>query len=122
MCQMHWYRWNRRSGSYAALFALVLQLVVSFGHVHLDALALGKGTVAAAQKTAESGTPAGTVPDRDEGCAICAIIGLAGTPLIPDAPALVFAGTQHAALLPDLVAVLVSDHTRAQFQARAPPA
>jgi hypothetical protein len=119
---MHWFRWNRRWTTYAALSALVLQLVISFGHVHLDDLALGKATIGAAQKASESGTPAGTVPDRDEGCAICAIIGLAGTPLVPDAPALVFAAGQDAAPLPDLVAVLVSDHTRAQFQARAPPA
>jgi hypothetical protein len=118
---MGWFRWNRRWTTWAALSALALQLVLSFGHVHLDDLALGKATAGAAQKASESGTPAGTVPDRDEGCAICAIIGLAGTPLVPDAPALLFAGAQNAASLPDLVAVLVSAHTRAQFQARAPP-
>jgi len=119
---MHWFRWSQGRTTYVALFALALQLLLSFGHVHLEDLALGKTTTAAAQKASESREPAGTVPDRDEGCAICAIIGLAGTPLIADAPALLFADAQHAALLPDLVAVLVSDHTRAQFQARAPPA
>ena len=118
---MHWFRWNRRRTTYAALFALALQLALSFGHVHLGDVALGS-SAAAAQKPSEPAAPAGTVPDGDEGCAICAIIGLAGTPLVPDAPALPFADPQHATLLPDLVAVLVSDHTRAQFQARAPPA
>jgi hypothetical protein len=119
---MHWFRWNQRRTTYVALLALALQLVISFGHVHLNNLALGKITTAAAQTVSESGTPAGTIPDRDEGCAICAIIGLAGTPLLPDAPPLLVADAQHATLLPDLIAVLASDHTRAQFQARAPPA
>jgi hypothetical protein len=119
---MHWFRAKQSLSSHLALFALALQLALSFGHVHLDDLALGRTPIAAAQKASDSGTPAGTVPDRDEGCAICAVIGLAGTPLLPDAPALVFASAQHEAFLPDLVAALDPRHTRAQFQARAPPA
>jgi hypothetical protein len=103
---MRWYRWNRRWTSYSALFALALQLAVSFGHVHLGVLWLDGSPVAAAQKPSPA-EPAGTLPDRDEGCAICAIIGLAGTPLLPDAPALVFADTQHVALFSELIAVFV---------------
>jgi hypothetical protein len=118
---MGWFRWNRRWTTWAALSALALQLLLSFGHVHLDDLALGKATAGAAQKASESGTPAGTVPDRDEGCAICAIIGLAGTPLVPDAPALVFADSQHPAVFSELIAIFVSDPRREHFQARAPP-
>jgi hypothetical protein len=115
---MRWYRWNRRWTSYAALFALALQIAASFGHVHLGVLGRDGSPVAAAPSPAE---PAGTLPDRDEGCAICAIIGLAGAPLLPDAPALVFAGTQHVALFSELIAVFVSDPNREHFQARAPP-
>ena len=33
---MHWVRSNRRFGSWAALFALAIQLVLSFGHIHLE--------------------------------------------------------------------------------------
>ncbi len=119
---MHWFRAKRSLSSCLALFALALQLALSFGHIHLDDLALGGTTLASAQKASQPATPSGTVPDRDEVCAICAIISLSGALLIPDAPALVFAGAQHEAFLPDLVAGLVSDQTRAQFQARAPPA
>jgi len=120
---MHWFRARRSPSSYAALFALVLQLALSFGHVHLDELGLGKTPLAAAQKASDpQSVPSGNVPDRDEGCAICAIIGLSGALLIPDAPTLVFAGAQQEAFFQNLVAVLVSDPTRAQFQARAPPA
>jgi len=119
---MQWFRANRPVSSCLALFALALQLALSFGHVHLDDLALGKATLAATQKASQSGTPSGTVPDRDEVCAICAVISLSGALLIPDAPALVFAGAQHQAFFPDLAAILVFEHTRPQFQARAPPA
>jgi hypothetical protein len=117
---MHRFRAKRWLSSYLAPFALALQLAVSFGHVHLGVLGLDGSPVAAAQKPSPA-EPAGTLPDRDEGCAICAIIGLAGTPLLPDAPALIFAGTQHVALFSELIAVFVSDPNREHFQARAPP-
>ena len=119
---MQWFRAKRSPSGYAALFALALQLALSFGHLHLGELALGKTTLAAAANAPDSQAPPGTVPDRDEVCAICAIISLSGALLISDAPTLVFAGVQQEALFPDLLAVLVSDPTRAQFQARAPPA
>jgi hypothetical protein len=120
---MQWFRARRSASSYAALFALVLQLALSFGHVHLDAPALGKSTLAAAQKASDpQSVPPGNIPDRDEGCAICAIISLSGALLIPDAPTLVFAPAPEEAFFQNLAAVLVSDPTRAQFQARAPPA
>ena len=34
--RMHWVRKNRRFGSSAALCALIIQLVLSFGHMHPD--------------------------------------------------------------------------------------
>jgi hypothetical protein len=119
---MRWFRGKRRWGSYGALFALALQLALSFGHVHLDDVALGNAASVAVQKASEPGTPSGTVPDRDDVCAICAILSLSGSLLIPYAPALVFAVAQHEAFFADLVGVIVSDPARAQFQARAPPA
>ena len=36
---MHWVRANRRIGAWVALFALSLQLVLSFGHVHAHSAA-----------------------------------------------------------------------------------
>jgi hypothetical protein len=119
---MHWFRAERSPSSYVALLALALQLAVSFGHVHFDGLALGTATVAAALGPSEpEGGPSGT-PDREDVCAICAVISLAGSLLIPDAPALSFTGAQHEAFFPDLIGVLDADPARAQFQARAPPA
>jgi hypothetical protein len=118
---MLWFRRNRRRGSFGALLALALQLALSFGHVHPDHPALGRTAAAAAQSEADRGT-SGNVPDRDEGCAICAIIGLSSSVLIPDPPAVAFAGAQLQAFFSDVSAPLVSNPVRAQFQARAPPA
>ena len=112
---MRWFRWNRRWGSYAALFALALQLALSFGHVHHDNLALST------KRPAQPETPSGTVPDRDDVCAICITISLSGSLLIPDAPALVFAAAHHEPFFSDLIAAFVSEPARSRFQARAPP-
>ena len=49
---MPWFRAKRSLSSYVSLFALALQLALSFGHVHLDELGLGNGAIAAAQKQA----------------------------------------------------------------------
>jgi hypothetical protein len=118
---MQRFRVQRSPSSYLALFALALQLALSFGHVHLVASA-GAPAVATAQQTEPGSAPSGGVPDRDEPCAICAIISLSGALLVPDAPALVFAGAAHEAFFPEFIAPLVADSTRAPFQARAPPA
>jgi hypothetical protein len=118
---MQWFRWNRRWGSCAALFALALQLALSFGHLHLDELGV---TAVAAQisNASHPGKSPGNAPDTDELCAICAVISMSGTLVIPQAPALVFAAASHAAFFTDLAAILVANHERDNFQARAPPA
>ena len=118
---MQWLRWNRRWGGYAALFALALQLALSFGHLHLDDLGV---TAAAGQAPNPShpGKSPGNTPDTDEFCAICAVISLSGTLVIPEPPALVFAATPDDAFFADLGVILVPSHERGYFQARAPPA
>ena len=117
-----WFRRNRRGGSYGALLALALQLALSFDHVHLNGWA-GEAAIAAAQEKPEpASAPAGTAPDRDEFCAICAIISLSGSLLLPDAPALVFVGSAHEAFFAQFIALPASAPARASFQARAPPA
>ena len=93
---MKWFRTRRGGIAWLACFALACQLFAAFGHVHLGktggssgggsiAFALADGTGAAA--------PSYPVPQKNPGvpadyCAICAVIKLAGTLLVPDAPAL----------------------------------
>jgi hypothetical protein len=125
---MGWFRSNKRFGGWFALFALTIQLALSFGHVHVANL-VWPAPVFALQ--ADQAPP--TSPDQDavpskpaaklsfDYCGICALINLAGSLITPAAPALP---------LPTLVGRIEpwesASHplalaTYRAFQARAPP-
>ncbi len=76
--RMRWIRSNLRGFARLALFALAVQVVVTFGHVHLDGLvgaAQGAqavaGQAAASPAKAPGNGPHGTA---DLDCPICALI------------------------------------------------
>jgi hypothetical protein len=105
-----------RFGGWLALFALGLQLTLSFGHIHAEDFAAAK-TAVAQNQTAPQNAPDG---DHD-GCAICAVMHMVRASLLPGAPSV--------ALPVDIVATVfvAADLTelpplaRQFFQARAPP-
>jgi DUF2946 family protein len=80
---MHWIRRNSRFGSWAAIFALAIQLVLSFGHIHLENF---QGSPAL---TASSSQPnPNTSGDDDRGrahdfCTICASLNLTSSSVLP---------------------------------------
>jgi Protein of unknown function (DUF2946) len=119
---MRWVRRNNRFGSWLALAALALQIVVSFGHVHLDHVARASTVVAV---TAAPGTPA--LPDQQPGneaddyCAICATIYLAGNSFVPQAPQLVVPFAAQTIEHVNRTAAVFIVPRRAPFQSRAPP-
>jgi hypothetical protein len=117
---MRWFRTRLRLGSCLALFALAFQLVVSFGHIHLDALANYSSPVVAAT----AGTaPAGDNPsDRaDHCCPICTVIHFAGT-LVLSQPPSVPLPIAFAQSPPDATVKFgFSTAPPAFFPARAPP-
>lgn len=87
---MSWVRTHRRLGGTLALFALTLQLVLSFGHIHVrDFAGISGPAVAQAQVTAAHG-PAGDAADQanDIYCAVCATVALTGNLVLPNLPAL----------------------------------
>jgi hypothetical protein len=87
---MGWVRTHRRFGGTLALFALALQLVLSFGHIHVrDFAGIPGPVVAQAQVTAVHG-PGGDAADQanDIYCAVCATVALSGTLVLPSLPAL----------------------------------
>lgn len=120
---MSWVRTHRRLGGTLALFALALQLVLSFGHVHArDFAGIPGSPVAQAQVTAPHGGPDGDAADQDDAyCLVCATVALSGTLVLPVLPA----------LLPPANSINVSHWYRladrrdrfehALFSARAPP-
>jgi hypothetical protein len=119
---MRWVRRNNRFGSWLALAALALQIVVSFGHVHLDRVARASAVVAVA---GGPGSPA--LPDNQPGneaddyCAICATIYLAANSFVPQAPQLVVPFAAQTIEHVDRVAAVFIVPRRAPFQSRAPP-
>ena len=88
---MNWFRSNIRSWAWLALFALALQTVVSFGHVHRDDLGLTPLTEAGHVWVVEAKAALAGPSDQDHqpgpnhDCPICASIALLST----GAPALV---------------------------------
>lgn len=137
---MKWFRSNIRHGARLALFALLVQLALTFGHSHglVWAAPLVQssqqqadshtpdtaiGQVSADQVSADKQSPAG--PDREhpghDNCAICAVIAMASTVLLATPPVL---------QLPEAVELLyrATDaeflHLKSAgtaFQPRAPP-
>ena len=99
---MKWFRSQIRHGARLALFAMLVQFALTFGHTHWfaqaaplaasshqqtdGAKAVGSADRLAVQKQSPS------APDReqpgDDNCAICAIIAMAGTVLSATPPLL----------------------------------
>ena len=136
---MKWFRSNIKSGARLALFALFVQFALSFGHFHAIAApsvtttqsvlphsnAVASGDLAVESEQAKP-KQAPTKPDNDQngpdGCAICAVMAMAGTVLAASPPLL---------LLPEAVEFLYRStdaefiHLKSAgtaFQPRAPPA
>ena len=115
----------RHFGAGLGLFALLLQLTLSFAHVHPEDV-LGTAAAGIAQAAASGAL----VDDQDrqppvaphDDCPICTAMHLAGTIVVPDPPALAvpteFIRASFAAK--DFVATVIP--RRLPFQTRAPPA
>ena len=122
---MRWFITGKGFGSGLALFALALQLALSFGHVHLDKFAAGFVTATAADAKAPASQqpspqqhPAG---DSDDYCAICAAIHLASSSFLPEAPQLPVPFVSQTIEHFDYVAFVFIAPQRTAFQSRAPP-
>jgi len=121
---MRAFRSRRRCGAALGLFALLLQLALSFAHIHPDDLfPQANGAIQVADGSQSSGGDPGRHPPGapHDDCPICAVMHLAGTVVIPAAPALAapthfttahFASAEFAPLFIP---------RRLPFQTRAPP-
>lgn len=124
--RMRWIRSNLRGFARLALFALAVQVVVTFGHVHLDGLVVSaQGSQAVADHgTARADKAQGNGPHgtADLDCPICALIQLASTSppaLAPPLPVPLIVGGKVLEA-PETTGVEVSPAF--VFQARGPPA
>jgi hypothetical protein len=121
---MRWFRINRQWGGRLALFALALQLVLSFGHIHAEDLGLA---APAAITHAQSGTAGGGAPsphdrgDTHDVCAICATLNLTATSLVPLVAALALPAAHDWVWSAAIAAPPARFDLARSFQARAPP-
>jgi hypothetical protein len=125
---MHWIRANIRFGSRLALFALAVQMVLSFGHVHLATLPLAsteRGRPAVANEPGPALSAITPIHKSDGSvsgdCAICALIQLFSTSAPAAAPALLLPANLGTLGLPAPAELTLAASLHSLFQARAPP-
>jgi hypothetical protein len=122
---IRWFRDNLAQGARLALTALVINLGLSFGHVHLiDGRHVDSGlaSLIAAAATQDNKTQ-GHHDDglADDLCPICTAAAAMASPLAapPHAPPIVIAAVVVDCAIESVVAVV--DRPAAAFQSRGPP-
>ena len=125
---MRWFRSRSTLGSWLALFALSVQLALSFGHVHLDrAAAPGHSSVLLralglpAANTVSQSAPDEAPGQADDYCAVCALIHLAGTIVGGEPPVLPLPAAFGRTPAAVVVEFGLTGRHRAPFASRAPP-
>jgi hypothetical protein len=129
---MRWYRDRRSFGGLLALFALGLQLVVSFAHIHPEGIRPSSdfslsGVASLARLSAEapyapaapSDQGSGGLPHHD--CAICISIGLLGSALNAQTPVLAVPAVLRFGPAPLVGEFQLSLVRYLSFRTRAPP-
>ena len=126
---MRWFRTNRKFGGRLALFALAVQFVLFFGHIHpediygpIGAASSSVSTAASLAEQAASATSDHGLKPADEYCAICASAVALSNSFVAAAPQLPPLFVGRTATLRDRVAAVLIPQRHAAFQSRAPPA
>jgi hypothetical protein len=119
---MHWIRRNRGLGSWAALFALTIQLYLSFGHIHLEVLQTSSTAIAASSQI-QPNNPAGDDegPAGHDFCAICAALSLTASSTLPTVALLAIPVDHPHPWAVDLRTAQHPYNVHFPFRARAPP-
>lgn len=132
--QMKWFRSKIRHGARLAMFAMLVQFALTFGHSHWFAQAapLAQGQLADGARSIASGDRAAvqkqspTSPDReqpgDDTCAICALVAMAGTVTFATPPLLLLPQAIELLYLTTDAEFVHLESAGAAFQPRAPPA
>jgi hypothetical protein len=129
---MRWFRANRQFGGCLALFALAIQLVVSFAHIHPQDLSprleLGLGVKNSATTVlGYDGNFFGKRTDNHgdglphDNCAICASINLISSALTVQGPVLSIPANFDSVQLQSIGDFELQPNRHSLFQTRAPP-
>lgn len=119
---MRWFRGRKRYGAYAALFALLIQFALSFGHLHFGY----SGPQTSAESALLVGHHFGPLGRGSGGvvghvCDLCATLNLLASAQVAAPPALLipFAFETDANGYPAQIAP--AEPLRVNFRSRAPP-
>jgi hypothetical protein len=121
---MRWFRRNVRFGSWCALVALAVQLVLSFGHLHIATSGVAATALTSAAEPLAGPPEDPPTPSKHsrvaDYCTICASIHLAG--LVTTEPSSVLAPHRSGAVRLTIgLEARPSAHSGLPFNARAPP-
>ena len=119
--KMHWIRKNSRIESWAAVFAVAIQLVVSFGHIHLEDFQGASSVTVGSSQTQQSPSDEDDRGSGHDFCAICAALNLTSSSLLPAAAVLATPVDHPHRWAPVLHPAEISYRVHFIFQARAPP-
>ena len=119
---MRWFRARLKAGARLALFALTVQIALSFGHLHLGNFRHAVPSLASASTQSTPSAPTQQpVGDADDYCAICVTIHLTAISYLPPAPQLAVPFVARSVEHFNFAAVVFIAPRRAPFQSRAPP-
>src|SRR3954451_54548 len=125
---MRWVRTNLRIAAWCALFAIALQLVLSFGHFHNNGL--GSGSISTALISSDrvvsdpadgQGGPQNPGAPRGDYCGICAVSNLAGSVVPPDAPTVLQPAAFISTVAWRIAETSATPSPHIDARARAPP-
>jgi hypothetical protein len=121
---MRWFRRNMRIGSWCALFALAIQLVLSFGHLHFASSAAAAALASAAAEPLAATPDESPTPSKHsrvaDYCTICASLHLVGL-LTAEPPSVATLQPTSQARLTACIAGPSETYDGLPFNARAPP-
>jgi hypothetical protein len=116
---MKWFRSNIRHGSRLALFALVVQSALSFGHFHARAAPAVQSD--AISLSAQQQPASDSDQQTNDACEICAVVALANTVLFATPPLLLLPQAIEFLYLAIDAEFAHLNSARVAFQPRAPP-
>lgn len=133
---MKWFRSNIKHGVRLALFALLVQFVLSFGHSHgfVQAAPLLKSSLQQADAVQGAASPdpgalqqkqparSGHDQQGDDNCAICAVVSMASTVVFATPPLLLLPQAVEFLYLTTDAEFVHLKSAGTAFQPRAPPA
>jgi hypothetical protein len=119
---MGWFRTNIRIGSRLALFALAIQYLLTFSHVHLARVVTDPESSTSVVMTGafDEALPTSPPQDHESNCTICLLIQIAGSMVRSSAPTL-SAPETIAWVPPEAAFEVFAASRRLSFNARAPP-